>query len=322
MRSEFQCLDEKDSELHVARQLGLLDFVATSIPLRQDPIITLNLLQIQKTLLYLPANRSYYIIRNLLPPMVPMLLSSLEIFSTFGNFYQEPSSITPNEESVSEFNNDKIKKANELVVLQEILEGLLNSTISIMGHYCIDDGQLSMQDDLVDLLVASGLIHQLQNFFAVFNWQQNKKIQIPNSIVLSLKLMEVLTGSKRKSLVATHEEPINILIHKPCLKDSKSNNKKEDSIKKEGIFTLVDMGIDCCRDIAIEKSKEDEYYLSEEAPRIVITQKNSSLTESTTLLIGAISETRLVGLLSLLIGILLQINPFLQKEVQFHILLM
>ena len=243
--------------------------------------------------------------------MVPMLLSSLEIFSTFGNFYQESNSTTFGQEP----NNEEIKKAKELNVLQEILEGLLNSTISIIGHSCIDDGQLSMQDDLVDLLVASGLIHQLQSFFAVYDWQQKKQIPIPNTIVFSLKLMEVLTGSKRKSLTAAHEEPINILVHKSCLKNGHSSQKIEDYDKEEGIYATAKMNNDFCTDMLIEKSKQDVSSLSREVPRIVITQKTSSLTESTTLLLAAISETRLVGLPSLLIGILLQVNPFLKEEV-------
>ena len=290
--------------------------MATSIPLRQDPNTTLRLLEIQKTLLHLLANRSYFIVQNLLPPMVPMLLSSLKIFSTFGSFYEEVNSMSSNQEHIYESNNDKINKKKELDILQEILEGLLESTISIMEHLCIDDHQLSMQDDLANLLVASGLIYQLQIFFAVFNWQQSKQTPIPNSIVFGLKLMEVLTGSKRRSLIAAHEEPINILIHKSYIQENLTNDGLIDSIKEEGISTLASIEMDSYRNIMVEKSKRNISNLHREAPQIVITQKASSLTESTTLLLAAISETRLVGLPSLLIGILLDVDPTLQ-EVQF-----
>lgn len=314
MSSAFQCLEGKQSELHVARQIGLLDYVATSIPLRQDPITTLGLLQIQKTLLYLPANRSYFIIRNLLPPLIPTLLSSLEIYSSFGTFDQESNSLSFNQE-VHESNDDQIKRIKELNILQEILEGLLNSTISIIEHSCIDENQLSMQDDLVDLLVTCGLIHQLQNFFTIFHWQQGNQSLIPNSIIFGLKLIEVLTGSKRKSLTIAHDEPINIMVHKSCLKQSQSSNQKEE-FTKQGIFILTTSDIDCSRDM-INNSKEDVHKFSGGAPRIVITQKTSSLAESTTFLVATILETGLVGLPSLLIEIILQVDPSSQEQVIF-----
>jgi hypothetical protein len=285
--------------------------VATTIPMRQDPTTTLGLLQIQNKLLYLPANRSYFIIRNLFPPLVPMLLSSLEIYNSFGNFDQESNSFSSNQGTL-ESNDDQIKRTKELNVLQEILEGLLNSTISIMEHSCIDKNQLSIQDDLVDLLVACGLIHQLQNIFSVFHWQQGNQASIPNSIILSLKLIEVLTGSKRKSLTAAHEEPINIFVHKPCLKQNQSNIRNEE-FAKESVFTSRPIDINFRRDM-INKSKEDVHDFNGRVPRIVISQKISSLSESTTFLIAAISETRLIGLLSLLIGMILPIDASSQKE--------
>lgn len=73
--------------LHAARQQGLIDYIATALPAshssRHEPsAFTMALLRLLMVVLFLPANRSYFIARNLLPPLIPMLSMALRAFSS------------------------------------------------------------------------------------------------------------------------------------------------------------------------------------------------------------------------------------------------
>lgn len=321
-----QCLELKEPELHAARQQGLLEYAAVSIPIPyRTSEVTLGLLRIQRVLLCLPANRSYFIARNLLPPMIPMLSSSLEIFSTYGDLFQkvgEEAAGTSPRRKGSESSQEKLRE-EELETLQEVLEGLLSSATSIMGHTCNDDYQLSVQDDLADLIVVCEVIHRLRNLFAVFHWPRGEQGPIPDPIVSGLKLLETMTGSKRKSLLVAHEEPINIVVHAASVSQAELSNKdqdsdqpsnRRDSLKEGGIPMLAALGTDSReernkleREQSVEMEKRTKSL--EAVPRIVITQKESTLARSTTFLVAAIAETELVGLPSLLSAVVLQAEP-------------
>ncbi|KAJ9560219.1 hypothetical protein OSB04_005379 [Centaurea solstitialis] len=78
-------LDGKDPELHASRQAGLLDFIASALPASHTSKpeacqVTIYFLRLLRVILSLPANRSYFLAGNLLPPMIPMLAAALENF--------------------------------------------------------------------------------------------------------------------------------------------------------------------------------------------------------------------------------------------------
>ncbi len=58
-------------------------------------------------------------------------------------------------------------KDEKLEVMQEVLEGLIWAVTTIIGHDCLEDRHLQMQEDLGELIVASEVLHHLQNLFAL-----------------------------------------------------------------------------------------------------------------------------------------------------------
>ncbi|KAJ6827807.1 uncharacterized protein M6B38_365110 [Iris pallida] len=75
-------LEGKDPELHASRQAGLLDFISSALPASHTSKptacqVTVYLLRLLRVVLSAPANRSYFLVQNLLSPIIPMLSASL-----------------------------------------------------------------------------------------------------------------------------------------------------------------------------------------------------------------------------------------------------
>lgn len=184
-----QFIEGKDVELHASRQSGLLDFISSALPASHTSKpeacqVTVHLLRLLRVLLSLPANRSYFLAQNLLPPIIPMLSASLE------NYIKAAASSSSGSTNLS-----SSKTSNEnLESVAEIMDGFLWTITMIVGHIQSDDRQLHMQDGLVELIVAYQVIHRLRDLFALYDRPQIEGSPFPSSILLSLTLLSVITS--------------------------------------------------------------------------------------------------------------------------------
>lgn len=166
----------------------MLDFIAsallashTSRPVACE--VTVYLLRLLRVLLSLPANRTYFLVQNLLPPIIPMLSASLEnyikVAASNSGSLNPPSSKTLTE------NMDTVG---------EVLDGFLWTVTVIVGHLYVDDEQLKMQEGLIELIVAYQTIHHLRDLFALYDRPQVEGSPLPSSILFGLNLLTVLTS--------------------------------------------------------------------------------------------------------------------------------
>ncbi|XP_042470368.1 uncharacterized protein LOC122052750 isoform X1 [Zingiber officinale] len=189
-------VEGKETELHAARLAGLLDFISSALPASHTSKpeachVTLHLVRLLRVLLSLPANRSYSLAQNLMPPIIPMLSASLE------NYIKAAAS-----SSSGSTNLPPSKASNEnLELLTEIMDGFLWIFTMIIGHIHFDDHLLQMQDGLMELLVAYQVIHRLRDLFALYDRPQVEGSPFPSSLLLSLALLSVLTSSPGTSSV-------------------------------------------------------------------------------------------------------------------------
>ncbi|KVH98506.1 hypothetical protein Ccrd_023280 [Cynara cardunculus var. scolymus] len=181
-------LDGKDPELHASRQAGLLDFIASALPASHTSKpeacqVTIYFLRLLRVILSLPANRSYFLAENLLPPMIPMLAAALE------NFIK----ITASSSNVG---GSKTLIENSDTIT-EVLDGSLWTVAAIIGHSSSDERQLHMQDGLIELVIAYQVIHRLRDLFALYDRPQVEGSPFPSSILLSINLLVILTSRYR-----------------------------------------------------------------------------------------------------------------------------
>lgn len=181
-------LEGKDLELHATRQVGLLDFIASALPASHTsrPVacqVTVYLLRLLRVLLSLPANRTYFLVQNLLPPIIPMLSASLE------NYIKVAAS------NSGSLNLPLSKTSTEnMETVGEVLDGFLWTVTVIVGHLYVDDEQLQMQEGLIELIVAYQTIHRLRDLFALYDRPQVEGSPLPSSILFGLNLLTVLTS--------------------------------------------------------------------------------------------------------------------------------
>ncbi|XP_019438653.1 PREDICTED: calponin homology domain-containing protein DDB_G0272472-like isoform X2 [Lupinus angustifolius] len=183
-------LEGKDPELQVSRQAGLLDFIASALPASHTSKpeachVTLHLLKLLRVVLSTPANRTYFLAQNLLPPIIPMLSAALENYikiaaslSTPGNF-----SVPSNKASVENFES-----------ISEILNNFLWIVTAILGHISSEERQLQMRDGLLELLISYQVIHRLRDLFALHDRPQMEGSAFPAPILLSIHLLVALTS--------------------------------------------------------------------------------------------------------------------------------
>ncbi|KAJ0973834.1 hypothetical protein J5N97_015799 [Dioscorea zingiberensis] len=181
-------LEGREPELHASRQAGLVDFIASALPASHTSKpeacqVTVYLLRLLRVVLSLPANRSYFLVQNLLPPIIPMLSASLE------NYIKIAASSSPG----STINMLTKASIENLESISEILDGFLWTVTTIVGHAHVDERQLQMQDGLVELIVSYQVIHRLRDLFALYDRPQVEGAPFPSSILLSLNLLTVLT---------------------------------------------------------------------------------------------------------------------------------
>lgn len=186
-------LEGKDPELHACRQAGLLDFIASALPASHTSKpeacqVTIYLLRLLKVVLSLPANRSYFLSQNLLPPIIPMLSAALE------NYIKIAASINVCAGMNSLSSRTTVENFESI---SEVLDGFLWTVTTIIGHVSSDERQLQMQDGLMELVVAYQAIHRLRDLFALYDRPQVEGSPFPSSILLSINLLMVLTSRPR-----------------------------------------------------------------------------------------------------------------------------
>ncbi|KAF8399559.1 hypothetical protein HHK36_015426 [Tetracentron sinense] len=186
-------LEGKDLELHASRQAGLLDFIASALPASHTSRpeacqVTIYLLRLLRVVLSVPANRSYFLAQNLLPPIIPMLAAALENYIKIAASLNVPGStnILLSKTSVENFES-----------ISEVLEGFLWTVTTIVGHIFSDERQLQMQEGLLELVLAYQVIHRLRDLFALYDRPQVEGSPFPSAILLSLNMLAVLTSRQR-----------------------------------------------------------------------------------------------------------------------------
>ncbi|XP_056174978.1 uncharacterized protein LOC115691628 isoform X2 [Syzygium oleosum] len=185
-------LDGKDPELQASRQAGLIDFIASALPASHTSKpeacqVTVHLLKLLKVVLSVPANRSFFLAQNLLPPIVPMLSAALE------NYVQIAASLNISGSTGNNVISSKTSVEN-FEITSEVLDGFLWTVTAIIGHINPDERQLQMREGLLELLIAYQVIHHLRDLFALYDRPQVEGSPFPSSIVLSIHLLVVLTA--------------------------------------------------------------------------------------------------------------------------------
>uniref|UniRef100_A0A0E0L9R9 S phase cyclin A-associated protein in the endoplasmic reticulum N-terminal domain-containing protein n=1 Tax=Oryza punctata TaxID=4537 RepID=A0A0E0L9R9_ORYPU len=181
-------LEGKDLELHASRQIGLLDFIASALPASHTSRpgacqVTVYLLRLLRVLLSLPANRTYFLVQNLLPPIIPMLSVSLENYIKVAASNSGSSNLQSSKTSTEYMES-----------VGEVLDGFFWTVTVIVGHVYLNDQQLQMQGGLIELIVAYQIIHRLRDLFALYDRPQVEGSPLPSSILFGLNLLAVLTS--------------------------------------------------------------------------------------------------------------------------------
>ncbi|KAK8493203.1 hypothetical protein V6N12_008703 [Hibiscus sabdariffa] len=200
-------LEGKEPELHASRQAGLLDFIASALPASHSSKpeacqVTIHLLKLLRVVLSTTVNQSYFLAQNLLPPMIPMLSAALENYIKIAASLNLPGS---NSNSLS----CKTSLEN-FESVSEVLDGFLWAVSSIIGHISSDEHQLQMRDGLLELLVAYQVIHRFRDLFALYDRPQVEGSPFPSSILLSIRLLVVLTSSLGNSCISWESLPIEM----------------------------------------------------------------------------------------------------------------
>lgn len=150
--------------------------------------MTVYLLRLLRVVLSLPANRSYFLAQNLLPPITPLLAGALENYIKIA-----ASSNTPSSTNLP-LNRTLIENLESIT---EVLDGFLWTVTVIIGHISTDEHQLQMQNGLLELVIAYQVIHRLRDLFALYDRPQVEGSPFPSSILLSINLLVTLTSRFR-----------------------------------------------------------------------------------------------------------------------------
>ncbi|KAH7851799.1 hypothetical protein Vadar_016608 [Vaccinium darrowii] len=333
-------LEGKDPELQATRQAGLLDFIASALPASHTSKpeacqVTIYLLQLLRVVLSVPANRSYFLAQNLLPPIIPMLAAALE------NYIKIAAS-----SNVHVGSNLVLSKSSveNLESMSEALDGFLWTVATIIGHGCSDECQLQMQDGLQELVIAYQVIHRLRDLFALYDRPQ---VEVAENETTKAKLAEAAdfgsssvsnpSGDNRPQPSALNgsivlplpdlpedrplDEPWVIKTSTKAVLDGKHYDKLEDvssgmngsDTRDESQQDLIDY---TTKSSASKKDGKNTLY--DGGGKKV--EFNLGLKPPVTFLLSAISETGLVCLPSLLTAVLLQANNRLSSEQSSHVL--
>ncbi|XP_057791864.1 uncharacterized protein LOC131008824 [Salvia miltiorrhiza] len=358
-------LEGRDAELQASRQAGLLDFIASALPASHTSKpeacqVTIYLLRLLKVVLATPANRCYFLVQNLLPPLIPMLATALENYIKMA-----ASSNIPGPTNIV---SSKVSTGN-LESISEIVDGFLWTIAAIVDHISCNDYQLQMQDGLIELVIAYQIIHRLRDLFALYDRPQVEGSPFPSSILLGINLLTVLTSKFRESYSIDWDSFPNDITQGNKLGEAKFSGtadlRRESSIKNVPSFPAGELPTDLlnvlegrkdghsnievtssqipvcdtsldAENVASEDAMgespgdllEDKYQCSaaEDSNKCVsnsaeLKNRNSSeAKQPAAFLLAAMSETGLVCLPSMLTAVLLQGNNRLSAEQSSYVL--
>ncbi|XP_011010039.1 PREDICTED: uncharacterized protein LOC105114986 isoform X2 [Populus euphratica] len=202
-------VEGKDPELQASRQAGLLDFIAAALPASHSSNpetcqVTIHLLKLLRVVLSAPANRSYFLSQNLLPPIIPMLSAALENYIKIAASLNVPGSTNLQSSKTSVENFESIS---------EVLDNFLWTVGTVIGHASSDEQQVQMQDGLLELLIAYQVIHRLRDLFALYDRPQVEGSPFPSSILLSIHMLVALTYRPgTNSSINWETSPVNTVL--------------------------------------------------------------------------------------------------------------
>ncbi|KAL6580218.1 hypothetical protein OROMI_008242 [Orobanche minor] len=183
-------LEGRDAELQAARQCGLLDFIASALPASHTSKpeacqVTVYLLKLLKVVLATPTNKCFFLVQNLLPPVIPTLAAALETYIKMAASLNIP--------GPTNFISSKTSTGH-FELISEIVDGFLWTVAAIVGHVSCNEYQLQMQDGLIELIIAYQIIHRLRDLFALYDRPQVEGSPFPSSILLGINFLTVLTS--------------------------------------------------------------------------------------------------------------------------------
>lgn len=343
-------MEGKDPELQASRQAGLLDFIASALPASHTSKpeacqVTIYLLRLLRVVLSLPANRSYFLAQNLLPPIIPMLAAAVE------NYIKIAASSSSAHGSTNLLSSRT--SIENLKSISEVLDGFLWTVAAIIGHSSSDERQLQMQDGLLELVIAYQVIHRLRDLFALYDRPQVEGSPFPSSILLSINLLATLTSRFRIiSSIDWESFPIEVMpnfggslyncfgdignvavqlpdvpedrpLDESCRRKRNEGSAASDKNADNADFTGIKM-------VALDVTDEAQSTPNEEIAGSSVPKKDEKnsgdngaeqknenklgLKQPASFLLSAISETGLVCLPSLLTAVLLQANNRLSSE--------
>lgn len=327
-------MEGRDAELQASREAGLLDFIASALPASHTSKpeacqVTIYLLRLLKIVLATPSNKCYFLVQNLLPPLIPMLATALE------NYIKMAAS--SNLPGATNIVSSKIATGN-LEYISEIVDGFLWTIAAIVDHVSCNEYQLQMQDGLIELVIAYQIIHRLRDLFALYDRPQVEGSPFPSSILLGINLLTVLTSKFRGSyLIDWDSFPNDITqVNKIGERNLSVTADNMPSLPTGDLpMELQESTKDGCPSIPVtnsqiptsDRSLDVEHIASnatvqdvqDESPTALIEDKqrnrNGAITKQpAAFLLTAMSETGLVCLPSMLTAVLLQGNNRLSAE--------
>ncbi|KAG8388751.1 hypothetical protein BUALT_Bualt02G0157900 [Buddleja alternifolia] len=353
-------LDGRDAELQASRQAGLLDFIASALPASHTSRpeacqVTIYLLRLLRVVLSTPANKCYFLVQNLLPPIIPMLAAALENYIKIAASLNipGPTNLASSKTSTGNFES-----------ISEIVDCFLWIVAAIIGHVSCNGCQFQMQDGLVDLVISYQIIHRLRDLFALYDRPQVEGSPFPSSILLGINLLAVLTSKFRESSSIDWESfPSDVMhenklgqtnLYEPAdlrsttcqsshLPDVPEGSQLDETSNDQGTSTptfVCDNSHDvmhiASRIQTVDVTDESLRVSTEDKSECSVIQKDrnnstnnsaehnngngSDLKQPASFLLSAMSETGLVCLPSMLTAVLLQANNRLFAEQSSYVL--
>jgi hypothetical protein len=228
----------------------------------------------------------------------------------------------------------------------EVLNGLLECVVLIMDHNNMDERQISMKDDLIELLVACEIIHHLRDMFSLFDRPQVEGAPFPAPVLFGLNLLQAITANRGKIVGLPYEAHLSTMIKRQEIRDSVvvppacgpnisqtggshveldqtkcGTNSTETSSTSKVVINEASVGEPdrtigadtVVMNVATPESimpTGPEVRVTEACNEKALTRPDASSSyHPTSFLVSAIAETGLVSLPSLLTAVLLQTNP-------------
>ena len=89
-----------------------------------------------------------------------------------------------------------------------------------MDHNNTDERQVSMKDDLIELLVACEVIHHLRDLFSLFDRPQVEGAPFPAPVLFGLNLLQAITATRGKVVGLPYDAYLSAMITRQELRDT------------------------------------------------------------------------------------------------------